>query len=388
MEKPEVKADLELVNMSDPFALLDSFWMDEKTIDAYVESGPIHTDDHPLIEFFGPMPAVTTFQNLDGIRRFRGTILPFLTNAVKTSQEFNELRDKIQQYFDGTQYAVLGQLDYVKGEYENSLRKLIAGSYVNPQDSNIKWLITYVEKQMGVSEQTLQDRIKANSKDIDAHVKLGTVYQNQGTFDKAIEEFKKAIELDPNSMVAHSSLAYIYEDQNRLDEAITEFKELLRIQPNLPQIHVGLGFLYEKQGMLDDAISEMKKAIQIDPKYSVAMINLGIFYRKKGMLDEAIEQFKKLIEIQPDAAAFHGFLGNLYREKGDLTKAEDELKKALKIDPSMEQEPNFVASLAVVYFQKGMYNDAEREIKKAINIDPNNEGYRTLLGDIQKKKKG
>jgi len=106
------------------------------------------------------------------------------------------------------------------------------------------------------------------------------------------------------------------------------------------------------------------------------------------MLDEAIEQFKKLIEIQPDAAAFHGFLGNLYREKGDLTKAEDELKKALKIDPSMEQEPNFVASLAVVYFQKGMYNDAEREIKKAINIDPNNEGYRTLLGDIQKKKKG
>jgi len=388
MEKPEVKADLELVNMSDPFALLDSFWMDERTIDAYVESGPIHTDDHPLIEFFGPMPAVTTFQNLDGIRRFRGTILPFLTNAAKTSQAFNELRDNIQRYFDGTQYAVLGQLDYVKGEYENSLRKLIAGSYVNPQDSNIKWLITYVEKQMGVSEQTLQDRIKANSKDIDAHVKLGTVYQNQGTFDKAIEEFKKAIELDPNSMVAHSSLAYIYEDQNRLDEAITEFKELLRIQPNLPQIHVGLGFLYEKQGMLDDAISEMKKAIRIEPKYSVAMINLGIFYRKKGMLDEAIEQFKKLIEIQPDAAAFHGFLGNLYREKGDLTKAEDELKKALKIDPSMEQEPNFVASLAVVYFQKGMYNDAEREIKKAINIDPNNEGYRTLLGDIQKKKKG
>jgi tetratricopeptide (TPR) repeat protein len=105
------------------------------------------------------------------------------------------------------------------------------------------------------------------------------------------------------------------------------------------------------------------------------------------MLDEAIEQFKKLIDMQPDTAAFHGFLGDLYREKNDLIKAEDELKKALKIDPSMEQEPNFIATLAVVYFQKGGYDDAEKEINKAISIDPQNEGYRALLNDIQKKKK-
>jgi len=388
MEKPEVKADLELVNMSDPFALLDSFWMDERTIDEYVGSGPIHTDDRPLLEFFGPLPAVTTFQNIDGIRKFRATVLPFLTNAAKTSQEFNELKNKVQQYFDGTQYAVLGQLYYVKGEYDNALKRLLAGSYVNPDDTNIKWFITHVEKQMGISEKDLLDKLKTNSKDVDTLVKLGTVYQNQNMLDKAIETFKKAVELDPNSMLAHSNLAYIYEGKGMINEAIAEFKELIRIQPKMPQIHVGLGLLYDKQGMTDDAITEMKKAIDQDPKAPVAMINLGILYRKKGLLDEAIGQFKKLIEMQPDAAAFHGFLGDLYREKGDLTKAEEELNKALKIDPSMEQEPNFIATLAVVYFQKGKYDDAEREIKKAINIDPNNEGYRTLLDDIQKKKKG
>jgi spermidine synthase len=387
MEKPAVKADLELVNMSDPLALLDSFWMDEKTIDDYVGSGPIHTDNRPLLEFFGPLPAVTSFQNIDGIRKFRGTVLPYLTNASKNPQEFNELRSKIQQYFDATQYAVLGQLYYIKGEYENSMKRLLAGSYVNPQDSNIKWFITHVEKQMGISEKSLLDKIKINDKDVDAHVKLGTVYQNQGMFDKAIEEFKKAIGLDPNSMLAHSNLAYIYEGQGMINEAIVEFKELLRIQPNLPQIHVGLGLLYDKQDMTDQAIEEMKKAIQQDPKAPIAMINLGILYRKKGMFDEAVEQFNKLIEMQPNAAAFHGFLGDLYQEKGDLIKAEEELNKALKIDPSMGQEPNFIATLAVVYLQQGKYNDAEIEIKKAITIDPKNEGYRTLLDDIQKKKK-
>jgi spermidine synthase len=387
MEKPAVKADLELVNMSDPFALLDSFWMDERTIDVYVGSGPIHTDNRPLLEFFGPLPAVTTFQNIEGIRTYRATVLPFLTNAVKTSQEFDELKGKIQQYFDGTQYAIIGQLYYVKGEYENSIKRLLAGSYVNPNDTNIKWFITHVEKQMGISEQSLLERIKTNNKDVDAIIKLGTVYQNQGMLDKAIEEFKKAIELDPNSMLAHSNLAYIYEGKEMINEAIAEFKELLRIQPKMPQIHVGLGLLYDKQGLTDDAIAEMKNAIQQDPKATAAIINLGILYRKKGMLDEAIEQFKKLIEIQPDAAAFHGYLGDLYREKNDFTKAEDELKMALKIDPSMEQEPNFIATLAVIYFQKGRYEDAEKEINKAISLDPKNEGYNALLNDIQKKKK-
>ncbi|MEK7398824.1 MAG: fused MFS/spermidine synthase [Candidatus Poribacteria bacterium] len=387
MEKPAVKADLETVNMADPFALLDSFMMDDRTIDAYVGDGRIHTDNRPMIEFFGPQSSNTTFQNLDGMRKFRTTVLPYLTNAGKTSQEFNDLKRKIQQNFDGTQYAIQGHLYYIQGEYENSLKKLLTGAYVNPNDNNIKWFISHIEKQMGFSEQDLLDRIKVNSKDVEALVKLGTVYQNQGQTDKAIEQFKKALEIEPDSMLAHSNLAYIYEGQGKIDEAIAEFKELLRIKQDLPQIHVGLGLLYDAQGKLDEAITEMKAAIQLDPKATVAYINLGILYRKKGMLDEAIGQFKKLLEIQPDAAAFHGVLGDLYREKGDFTKAETEFQNALKLDPSMSGEPNFIASLALVYYGKGMYAEAEKEMNKAISIDPNNTTYKALLDEIQKKKR-
>jgi len=386
VEKPAVKADLETVNMDDPFVLLDSFMMDERTIDAYVGNGRIHTDNRPMIEFFGPQMHNTTFQNLDGMRNFRTTILPYLTNAGKTSQEFDVLKRKIQQNFDGTQYAIQGHLYYVKGEYENALKKLLAGAYVNPNDNNIKWFITHVEKQMGINEQELLDRVKANSKDVDALIKLGTVYQNQGQIDKAIEQFKKAIEIDPNSMLAHSNLAYIYEGQGKIDEAIAEFKELLRIKPDFPQIHVGIGLLYDSQGKTDEAIAEMKKAIQLDPKTTVAYINLGVLYRKKGMLDDAIGQFKKLLEMQPDTAVYHGVLGDLYREKGDFDKAETEFQIALKLDPSMEREPNFVASIALVYYGKGMYDEAEKEMNKAISLDPNNEMYKSLLAEIRKRK--
>ncbi|MGQ9609365.1 MAG: fused MFS/spermidine synthase [bacterium] len=386
MEKPEVKEDLALVNMSDPIALLDSFMMDERTIDQYTGPGHIHTDMRPRMEFFGPYTSVTTYQNLLGMRNFRTSVLPYLTNMGNTPQELNELRDKIQQYFDATQYTITGQLYYVNGNFDDAMRRFLAASAVNPEDTNVKWLITYVEKQMGITEQALLDRIKENKSDADAHIKLGTVYQNQGQLDKAINEFKKAIEINPNSMLARSSLAYIYESQGRFAEAIEEMKEVARIKPDLPQVYVSLGLLYDRQSMYDNAISEFKKALQLEPNSALALINLGIVYRKKGMIDEAINHFNKVTNTQSDPAIIHGILGDLYREKGDLTKAEAELKKAMQLDPRIASEPNFIITLALVYYDKGMYKEAEEQVKKAINIDPNNQSYHDFLSEIQKKR--
>jgi len=385
--KKGIKEDLELVNMSDPIELLDSFMMDEKAIDQYVGDGPVHTDSRPRMEFFGPQPSSgTTYQNLQGMAKFRMSVLPFLNNVAKTPKEFNEIRDRMQQCFDATQYSVVGQLYYVRGDYDNALKSFLAASTINPDDKNVKWQISYVERQMGITEEALLERIQTNRGDADAHIKLGTVYQNQGLLDKAIAEYKKAIEINPDSMLAHSNLAFIYEGQAKFAEAINELKEVARIRPELPQVHVGIGLLYDKQGMSDDAIASLKKAIQLEPKSPLAMINLGLIYRKKGNIDEAIEQFKNVIKIQPNSAAIHGALGDLYREKGDLTSAESELKQALKIDPSMGSEPNFIITLALVYYEKGMYAEAEKEIKKAISIEPDNQSYRELLTEIQKRK--
>ncbi len=386
MEKPGVKDDLALVNMSDPIALLDSFMMDERTIDQYTGPGPIHTDMRPRMEFFGPYTSVTTYQNLLGMRNFRTSVLPFLTNMGNTPQELNELRDKIQQSFDATQYAITGQLYYVNGNFDDAMRRFLAASAVNPEDTNVKWLITYVEKQMGLTEQALLDRIKENKSDADAHIKLGTIYQNQGQLDKAIIEFKKAIEINPDSMLAHSNLAYIYESQGKFAEAIEEMKEVARIKPDLPQVYVSLGLLYDRQSMYDNAIAEFKKALQLEPNSTLALVNLGIVYRKKGMIDEAINYFNKVTGTQSDPAIIHGVLGDLYREKGDLAKAEAELKKAMQLDPRIASEPNFIITLALIYYDKGMYKEAEEQVKKALNIDPNNQGYREFLNEIQKKR--
>jgi spermidine synthase len=371
MEKESVRADLELVNMADPIALLDSFMMDEDTIDQYVGPGPLHTDNHPRMEFFVTQmgeykirPYGTTYPNLLGMSKFRKSILDtgYLTldtgsgekekvEETETSVQHpaSSIQNRLQQYFRATQYAIAGQLFYVKGDFENSMRQYRMASDVNPQDDNIEWLMSHVQKIMD-------------------------------------------------------------------DEAIQEYKEIVRVYPDSATAHAGLGLLYQRRGMIDEAIAEMETAVQLDPGMAVARINLSAMYQKKGMIDEAIEQLRALVETKSGSAVIHGRLGDLYMAKANFAQAEAEFKEALRLDPDMalahyslavlylqqgtklddaleyarravqlSDQAKFIGALARVYYEKMMYPDAESEIKRAISMEPDNESYRALLAEIQKK---
>jgi tetratricopeptide (TPR) repeat protein len=389
--------------------LLDSFMMDEDTIDQYVGDGPLHTDDRPRMEFFGPGASGTTYPNLLGMRKFRKSVLPYLTN-MGGSQD--DIKSKLKQYFQATQYTITGQLFYVAGDFENSMRQYQMAAAINPQDDNVEWLTGYTQELMDTTETALLER----AGNADAHIKLGTLYQNRNMLDEAIAEFEKAVEIDPGSVVARGSLAVIYESQGKITKAIEEYKEIVKLQPDSAPAHTGLGLLYQQADMIDEAIAEMVTAIQLAPGSAAARINLGIIYQKKGMIDEAIEQFRELVEMQPGSPMIRGMLGDLYREKGDLSQAEAEFEEALKLDPNMglvhyslaalylqqgnkldealssarkavqlSDQAKFIAMLARVYYERAMYPDAEREIKRAIGMEPRNEGYRELLAEIRKK---
>ncbi len=357
MENEAVRADLELVNMADPLALLDSFMMDEDAIDQYVGDGPLHTDNRPRMEFFGTQMGNTTSPNIMGMGKFRRRVFPLLTNIGNSKVEIDDIKDRLQKYSRATEYVISGQLFYVIGDFENAIQQYRMASSKNPQDDNVKWLTSYIEELIGKDEELMENA------------------------------------------------------------AIEEYKEIVKAQPNSPTAHSGLAFLYHRRGRTDEAVAEWKTALQLEPGLPDALINLGIIYQKRGMIDEAIEQFEKLLEVQPGLSMIHGMLGDLYREKGDFPRAETEFKTALSIDPEMglvhhsltvlylqqgikldealasakksvqfNPAPNFIATLARAYYEKAMYPDAEEEIKRAISMEPENESHRVLLAEIQKKR--
>jgi len=82
----------------------------------------------------------------------------------------------------------------------------------------------------------------------------------EGRHDDAIEQYKKAIELDPAFTDAMHGLARAYQDLNRLDDAIEVAKRLSALDPNDILAHTSLSILYQKKGMVPEAEAEGNQA--------------------------------------------------------------------------------------------------------------------------------
>ena len=90
----------------------------------------------------------------------------------------------------------------------------------------------------------------------------------QGNTNGAIEEFHKAIAIDPKYGLPHTNLGVVLKDQGHTDEAIAEYRKAIAIDPKLALPHNNLGVVLKDQGYADEAIPEYRKAIAIDPKYA------------------------------------------------------------------------------------------------------------------------
>jgi len=97
------------------------------------------------------------------------------------------------------------------------------------------------------------------------HNNLGDVYARQGNFDKAVEEFKTAIGINPNYADAYHNLANTYQAMGQLDLAIENYQKAIEINPGLWQSYQNLAATYFSTGEFDLAQENIKKALELNP---------------------------------------------------------------------------------------------------------------------------
>ncbi len=113
--------------------------------------------------------------------------------------------------------------------------------------------------------------------------------------EKAVEFFKKAIEIDPNYALAYAGLAEAYgqrvlkysEPKVWFDSALVLSKRALSINPKIPEVYKALAITYSGLGNNDLAMSNYKRAIELNPNYWDAILNYGQMFLSKTQYDEA-----------------------------------------------------------------------------------------------------
>jgi len=132
-----------------------------------------------------------------------------------------------------------------------------------------------------------------------AYLNMGSVYFYQQNNVAAVDAFRQALAIKPNSWRAHYNLAESLYASDQYAEAEKEYRSVLKLQSGALSIraHHFLGLALYKQGRIDEAIAEYRTAIdKAEGKYAEARYNLGISLLEQKKPVEAEQQFKQALE--------------------------------------------------------------------------------------------
>lgn len=118
-----------------------------------------------------------------------------------------------------------------------------------------------------------------------------------GLFDEGIAEARRALELDPLSVIINADFGTMLTDARRYDEAIEQLRKTAEMDPGFYYVHWTLGNALELKGRRDEAIAEYKKAVALnDDPLPLAL--LGHVYGKAGRKEEALKILNQLRELR------------------------------------------------------------------------------------------
>jgi tetratricopeptide (TPR) repeat protein len=162
---------------------------------------------------------------------------------------------------------------------------------------------------------------------------LGAKLLEQGRTDAAINEFQKALRLDPKYFPACLNLAYGYERAGRIEDAMAAYREAINLQPRNFFARNNLGVLYDKKGLFEEAVRELEIAVAIEPDNALALKNLETAKKNHAATKSQqliILQAEKEAQAKPNNPQASYNLARVYAFYGQKELAYEWLAKALK----------------------------------------------------------
>jgi tetratricopeptide (TPR) repeat protein len=234
----------------------------------------------------------------------------------------------------------------------------------------------------------------------------GAAYLRLKAFDRAIDAFDRALNLNPSSAEAHNAKGVVLTRQRKYDEALDLFSKAAQLNPENAGFHLNLAITYHLQGKKDESKEAYQAAIQLDQNLfgqldfiegitapqakdrkpagdsalgvstlqklsSNKAYDDGAAYLRLKALDKAREAFNRALALNPDNADAHNGFGVIKTQKRDYTEAIRLFEKAISIE---SETAGYHFNLAITLNLQGKKEAALASYKKAIVLDPSLKG--------------
>ena len=240
----------------------------------------------------------------------------------------------------------LGSLLFLDGQYLNTTLAMKWAEAIAPLDESSRFIlaVSYVKlNHPDWARPQLEMLARANPREPRYPYTLGRLDYDDRQYKPAAENFKKALELDPNFMKAYDNLGLTYEALGQFDDAVRMYQRALGLNRNQPVPllwpPLNLGTLLIKLSRLEEAETCLQESLRYDPRFPKAHLQMGLLLEKEKKDEEAIRELSRSAEYDPTYPEPHYVLGRIYQRIGDKAKADAELQTFQKLKQKKPREP-------------------------------------------------
>lgn len=125
-------------------------------------------------------------------------------------------------------------------------------------------------------------------------------YKARKRESKAVSDYDKAVELDPNNADAYCERADFYYEMDEYNKAIADYSKAIELNPQYVSAYFNRAYAYGETGDYDKAIADYSKTIELDPNDVQAYYNRGLDYQNNREVSKAVCDLEKCIELSSD----------------------------------------------------------------------------------------
>lgn len=225
--------------------------------------------------------------------------------------------------------------------------------------------------------ECFRQAVELDADDLVARIGLGRALKEKGSYADAEQSLTYAISRAPVIAEGYYFLGAVFHAQNRLDEAINQYKRATELDPRLAEAYLDLSIAYFQQGQFIYANETILKGIALNPDAADLRIYRGNLYMEANDLASALVCFDRAIDIAPDMASAHFNRGVALQ---GLDRHEDAI---VSYDQASQLQPDFwdpANSRGVVLLKLKRFDEALACFDKALHLGADRAGIHRNRG--------
>jgi tetratricopeptide (TPR) repeat protein len=202
----------------------------------------------------------------------------------------------------------------------------------------------------------------------ESYVAEGDRHAQARQYDKAVEAYRQALQIKPDSAAAHHGLGRAYVSMGRVADALEPLRAAARLDPQNAAVRLNLGITLASLRRADEALAELGEAKRLAPRDARVHNELGnVLHNSFGRIEEALAAYHEALRLNPGAPAVHHNIGLMLMRLGRFGEAVAPLEEALRLSPAYR---NARYHLSNAYSRLGRYAEAVDSWTKFLELVP------------------